>query len=130
MADKILNLLEDIQKGISPSYLGAFNKIVDLDTDSVKGAVLANYRLVTDDQRTVGGTNFTTRLENITISGFTDGDDYINLSGAGTNTVANLFIGQAITLSTTGTLAAPLTAGTVYYICQILSNSIRVMSVR
>jgi len=113
MAKKEINLLEDIQKGISPSYMGNFSKVYDLDIDSIPGVVSAKQQL------TSYPANFTSYLDSMVAIGVTAGDDTINFNDLGTNVVANLFEGQAVTFTTTDTLPDPLAVDTIYYITNI-----------
>lgn len=123
MAEKILNLLEDIQKGISPSYLGKFSKINNVDIDSVPGVIFAKNQLSSYPAK------FSASLENITVNAFT-GSTTILLVDSGTNNVDNLFVGQAIKFSTTGTLPEEINTTTVYYVSDInyASDTIKIAS--
>ncbi len=116
MADKRLNILEGIEKGISQSYLGNFNKIVNLDIDGVPGAVIPQWKLqvqqpfVTDQS-----------LEGFTFTVDTSTDEVI---GSGTGYLYNNYLrGQSVRLTTTDTLPAGLATGTTYYVHRSASPS-------
>jgi len=113
MANKEINLLEDIQKGISPSYMGQFSKINNLDIDSVPGIIQAKYQLSSYPSA------FEDVLEGMVAIGVYDGDDKIAFNDLGTNKVANLFDTQAVTFTTTDTLPDPLAVDTIYYLTNI-----------
>jgi len=117
MADKRLNILEGIEKGISPSYLGAFNTVVNLDTDSVPGAVMVNFKLQGQFPRAD-----TVVLENFVVSSVSTGDNTLTLNEA-SNYVDNLYTKQAVKFTTTGTLPAPLSTATVYYLTNISNDN-------
>lgn len=106
--DKRLNILEGIEKGTSPSYLGDFNKIVNLDIDSVPGVALPTATLQNHYP------NSTSNL----YSGFAFTVDATDNTLTGT--VQNLYnaysFGQSVRLTTTGTLPAGLATATTYYV--------------
>lgn len=91
------------QKGIGNSHLSDFTNIQCLDASSVKGVCFANHSAVNVMS------NYT---DTYTAKTFTAnaGTDVITVSGA------SFAKGQAVTLSTTGTLPAGLAAATTYYV--------------
>lgn len=104
MADKRLNILEGIEKGISPSYLGGFNKITEIDLESVPGAVIPEFRLRTEYPYdvTMAATTFTAATS--------------DLCTAGTTILGSWQDGQSVLLTTTDTLPAGLAINTIYYV--------------
>jgi hypothetical protein len=107
MADKRLNILEDIQKGISPSYLGDFSNIYAMDIDSVPGVSIPQWELNT--VQPYDGTNGLT-AQAITVD--TSTDEIIS-----TNEINNFYVqGTSVRFTTTGTLPAGLSLNTTYYI--------------
>lgn len=107
MADKRLNILEGIEKGISQSYLGNFNKIVNLDIDGVPGVAFPNLRL----REFVPWLGYEYTYASKTFTAATS--DVCTLTSG---SVASYWQeGQSVVLTTTGTLPAGLSTNTVYY---------------
>ena len=119
MADKKLNLLEDIEKGMSPSYLGRFNRIVGLDIDSAVGTVSLQPRL-TAEFPYWGNDAFTGRT--FTVSAANDTLDI----GVVPGTIWEE--GMAVELTTTTTLPAPLAVNTIYYVISFSGNTLKLAS--
>jgi hypothetical protein len=107
MSEKRLNILEGIEKGTSQSYLGAFNKIVNLDIDSVPGAVLPQWKL---QQQFPSVTGSTYEARTITADASTD-----EIISASYPIRTDLKYAQAVRFTTTGTLPAGLAVNTTYY---------------
>ena len=113
MADKPINLLEDIQKGVSPSYLGGFNKITECDLDSVPGAVIPEFRLRSEYPYTVPlpDATFTAATSDLCTASIT-------IQGVWQD-------GQSVLLTTTDTLPAGLAVDTIYYVMLVGSNTFK-----
>lgn len=104
--DKKLNILEGIEKGISQSYLGAFNTVVNLDVNSSPGIVYPQWKLQQQFPHSNGftyeGYAFTVDVDTNEIISTSDIDNYYDY-------------GQAIRFTTTTTLPAGLSTNTTYY---------------
>ena len=107
MADTTINLLENISKGISPSYLGNFTKIVNLDLDSLPGGVVLQKTLSPSCPR---GTD---DYDTFTFTGAVD--DKLTIAGSPDWLGSGYSIGGRVRLTTTGTLPAGLSTGTDYW---------------
>ncbi len=117
MADKILNILDDVQKGISPSYVGKFNKLTNVDIDSVPGAVLQQYALQKDEP------NATTTYDAFVVTADASTDEIISA----TQPLKTIYsFGQAVRFTTTGTLPAGLSVNTTYYKSNAGSTDFRI----
>ena len=109
MSDKNrLNILEKISEGISPSYLGGFNKIVNLDIDSVPGVAFPNLRL----REFVPWLGYEYTYATL---GFTAATSDICTLSPAASPSTYWQEGQSVVLTTTGTLPAGLSTNTVYY---------------
>lgn len=98
-------LLNDWSRGIQQTYLGDLKNVQGIDVFSVPGVALANQKM---DTMGVDSSSYTGRT-------FTADDttDRITVS------LAVFTDGQAVTLTTTGTLPAGLSTGTTYYIIAV-----------
>jgi len=106
MADLLIN---NFQKKVNKTYLQEFSKMKNVDCDTVSGVAMVNYKLESDNASyssyTFTATADSDRLTTSAIHGY---------SGL-----------VAVTVSTTGTLPAGLSAGTVYYVIPELSNTLK-----
>ncbi len=102
------------QKGIASSYLDAerAKNIQCLDVSSVPGACLANYEAINMMENYLSSYASSTCTANA-------GTDIITISKSFT-------VGMAVKFTTTGTLPAPLAAGTTYYVSYVSGSSIKV----
>jgi len=119
MADKKINLLENIEKGMSPSYLGNFTRITGLDTDSAVGAVFPLPRL-TADFPYWGETAYTARTFTVSTAN--------NTLDIGTTPSSIWEEGMAVELTTTDTLPTPLAVNTIYYVISFSGNTLKLAS--
>jgi hypothetical protein len=107
MSEKRLNILEGIEKGISQSYLGAFNKIYGIDNSIVPGVAIPQWEL--NVVQPYDGSDGLT-AQTITVDAGTD--EIIS-----TNPINNYYIrGTSVRFTTTGTLPAGLAVNTTYYV--------------
>lgn len=99
----------DFQEGIS-NYNGKFERLVNTDLNTIEGTLLVNTK----------NTNISIPANSIGANEFTaNTDDVI--------TIDNSFYvtGQAVQLTTTGTLPAPLATSTTYYVIRINSTTFK-----
>jgi hypothetical protein len=124
MADKAINLLEDIQKGLSPSYLGQFNSIINLNTSEVPGAVFTSKKLQVQTPRTITGDYKTYSAIQIGVSTSTD-----QITLVGLVAWSDIYrIGQSVRFTTTGSLPGGLSTNTTYYVVEGSGDKIKVAS--
>lgn len=107
-------VFNDFAKGVSPSYLGDFKNIQGLDIFSVPGVAFANQKLsiVGVDTASYTGRTFTANA----------GNDEITVA-------LDVFsTGQAVRLTSTGTLPAGLNTTNTYYVIRISGSVYKLAS--
>lgn len=105
--NKIFNILEGIEKGMGPSIYTGFQDIRNIDISST-GSVQIKLKQVQASMTPIANIPFTADTGTNQIYHPTSTRDSAN------NKVTN--DGRAVTFATTGTLPAPLVAGTVYWL--------------
>lgn len=104
-------LLNDWSRGESPSYLGDLKNIQNVDAISVPGIIFANQKMQTMgvDTASYTGRTFTADASTDTL----------------TVALPVFTTGQAVRLTTTGTLPAPLAINTTYYVTAVVGSTLK-----
>lgn len=111
MAEKDL-VISNFQKGIGDSYLEEFQSFVNLDVDTVPGAVLVNFQ--TEEMLSDSSNTGAKSISVVT------GDSLIVVTDHGYSNY------DSVTFATTGSLPDGLSTNTVYYVNVVNDNNFRV----